>query len=156
MPGGELIDSSMSGYNAVVNDDGTATITVKADIAIDSEKKLAQIINLGSKAGKFEISSTEPGKNPGPYTEFSSNPRKNIYLDSYTFDYSDLQSAMFPIKAGVSLPTTVTLPVLSDFVGTTYDGYDGTEIGKLWGCGHILGLFYADNPRLCLYSTGLI
>ena len=62
MPGGELIDSSMSGYNAVVNDDGTATITVKADIAIDSEKKLAQIINLGSKAGKFEISSTEPGK----------------------------------------------------------------------------------------------
>ena len=64
MPGGELIDSSMSGYNAVVNDDGTATITVKADIAIDSEKKLAQIINLGSKAGKFEISSTEPGKNP--------------------------------------------------------------------------------------------
>ena len=38
---------------------------------------------------------------------------------------------MFPIKAGVSLPTTVTLPVLSDFVGTTYDGYDGTEIGKL-------------------------
>ena len=24
------------------------------------------------------------------------------------------------------------------------------------GCGHILGLFYADNPRLCLYSTGLI
>ena len=131
MPGGELIDSSMSGYNVVVNDDGTATITVKADIAIDSEKKLAQIINLGSKAGKFEISSTEPGKNPGPYTEFSTNPRKNIYLDSYTFDYSDLQSAMFPIKAGVSLPTTVTLPVLSDFVGTTYDGYDGTEIGKL-------------------------
>ena len=29
MPGGELIDSSMSGYNVVVNDDGTATITVK-------------------------------------------------------------------------------------------------------------------------------
>ena len=27
---------------------------------------------------------------------------------------------------------------------------------KDWGCGHILGLFYADNPRLCLYSTGLI
>ena len=24
------------------------------------------------------------------------------------------------------------------------------------GCGHILGLFYAANPRLCLYSTGLI
>lgn len=23
-------------------------------------------------------------------------------------------------------------------------------------CGHILGLFYAVNPRLCLYSTGLI
>lgn len=39
MPGGELIDSSMTGYNAVVNDDGTATITVKADIAIDSEKE---------------------------------------------------------------------------------------------------------------------
>ena len=26
----------------------------------------------------------------------------------------------------------------------------------LWGCGHILGLFYAANPRLCLYSIGLI
>ena len=24
------------------------------------------------------------------------------------------------------------------------------------GCGHILGLFYDANPRLCLYSTGLI
>ena len=24
------------------------------------------------------------------------------------------------------------------------------------GCGHILGLFYAANPRLCLYSIGLI
>ena len=24
------------------------------------------------------------------------------------------------------------------------------------GCGHILGQFYAVNPRLCLYSTGLI
>ena len=23
-------------------------------------------------------------------------------------------------------------------------------------CGHILGLFYAVNPRLCLYSAGLI
>lgn len=51
----------MSGYNAVVNDDGTWQ-QLKADIAIDSEKKLAQIINLGSKAGKFEISSTEPEK----------------------------------------------------------------------------------------------
>lgn len=100
MPGGELIDSSMSGYNAVVNDDGTATITVKADIAIDSEKKLAQIINLGSKAGKFEISSTEPGKNPGPYTEFSTNPRKNIYLDSYTFDYSDLPIGNVSYQSG--------------------------------------------------------
>ena len=28
--------------------------------------------------------------------------------------------------------------------------------GESGGCGHILGLFYADNPRLCLYSTGLI
>ena len=30
------------------------------------------------------------------------------------------------------------------------------ELSYLRGCGHILGLFYADNPRLCLYSTGLI
>lgn len=91
----------MSGYNAVVNDDGTATITVKADIAIDSEKKLAQIINLGSKAGKFEISSTEPGKNPGPYTEFSTNPRKNIYLmTAILLIILICNRPMFPIKAG--------------------------------------------------------
>ena len=33
---------------------------------------------------------------------------------------------------------------------------DVQRIIRNWGCGHILGLFYADNPRLCLYSTGLI
>ena len=88
MPGGELIDSSMTGYNAVVNDDGTATITVKADIAIDSEKKLAQIINLEVKPVSLKYHQRNREKNPGPYTEFSTNPRKNIYLDSYTFDYS--------------------------------------------------------------------
>ena len=30
------------------------------------------------------------------------------------------------------------------------------KISHKRGCGHILGLFYAVNPRLCLYSTGLI
>ena len=29
---------------------------------------------------------------------------------------------------------------------------NNTKKGR--GCGHSLGLFYAVNPRLCLYSTG--
>ncbi len=51
-----------------------------------------------------------------------------------------------------------------------YSGFSGLEIKHIkygiddyiycvsggWGCGHILGLFYVINPRLCLYSTGLI
>lgn len=131
MPGGEIIDTSISGYNVTINDDGTATISISADASIETEKKLAQVINLGNRAGQFEIASKEPDKTQGPYTGFSPEPRKNKYLNSCQFDYSGSLSAMFPVKAGVSLPTTVTLPRPEDFVGTTYNGYDGTETGKL-------------------------
>lgn len=44
---------------------------------------------------------------------------------------------------------------------TKQTAVDANDVGAdLWeearGCGHIFGLFYADNPRLCLYSTRLI
>lgn len=133
MPGGELIDTaSMDDRYSVTINDGVAEIVIKPNIDLEAEKKLAQTINLGSRAGSFSIASTEPDKTTGPYTDFAPDPRRNTYTGpDYEFDYSGSLSAMFPVKAGTSLPTTVTLPLASDRIVTTYSGYDGTEPGQL-------------------------
>lgn len=133
MPGGEMIDTTSLGarYSVTITD-GVATITITPDITLDNEKKLAQLINLGNRAGSFSIASTEPDKTMGPYTDFAPDPRRNIYTGpNYEFDYSSSLSAVFPVKEGTSLPTTVTLPLESDRIVTTYSGYDGTVPGQL-------------------------
>lgn len=132
MPGGEIIDNdNIDEYTSTISD-GKATITIKADITKDDQKKLAQLINLGNRAGQFAISSTEPNKKSGPYTSFETDPRENRYINgNYELDYSKQNSAMFPIKANEELPTTVTIPIPSDYIATTYSGYDGTESGAL-------------------------
>lgn len=143
MPGGELIDTSPTSslvtnghYSVTINADGTATIVLSPDIDDASERKLAQLINLGSRAGSFEIAAKEPDKPTGSYTSFVVAPRRNVYQrpapdKDYEFDYSTSLSTMFPVKAGETLPTTVTLPTSGDRIITTYDGYDGLETGKL-------------------------
>lgn len=142
IPGGESIDTdalTANGKYTVTIDDviGTATIVVSPDISIEEEKNLAQVINLGNRAGEFLIASTEPDKHKGPYVDCTPDPRRNIYLPqsidnkNYEFDYSSLTSAMFPVKEGTRLPTTITLPRASDRINTTYSGYDGTVPGQL-------------------------
>lgn len=133
MPDGETIDSGI--YNVTMAD-GKATIMMNPDITDEAQKKLAQIINLGDRAGEFLIASIEPDKYKGEYTSFAPNPRRNTYLPSdsggdYEFDYSDAMAALFPVKAGTELPTTVTLPISTHRIKTVYNGYDGNEEGFL-------------------------
>lgn len=134
LPDGEKIDWNVLGadHYTINIDNGVATITISPDMAIDDHKKIAQAINLGKRGGAFSIASIEPTKTQGEYTDFEPNARKNIYTgSSYEFDYSGGSSAMFPVKAGSDLPTTVTLPYPEHGVDTTYDGYDGKEPGFL-------------------------
>lgn len=147
MPGGDIIDTAALDDKYIVEiSGGKATITLAPDITIASdtetdiakknEKKLAQLINLGDRAGEFSISSTEPGKNAGEFTDFSPLPRHNKYLspngtNNYELDYSTALAPMFPIKAGVELPTTITVMPPSKAIDTTYSGYDGNEPGHL-------------------------
>lgn len=133
MPGGETIDTAF--YEAAMAD-GKGTITMNPDFAVENERKLAQLINLGNRAGNFAIASTEPGECKGEYTIFAPNPRRNTYLPAsgggnYEFDYSGALSSLFPVKAGTNLPTTITLPISSDRIETLYDGYYGNETGQL-------------------------
>lgn len=140
MPGGETIDKDLLGdrYTVVIAD-GKATITINPDINIPDEKKLAQLVNMGDRAGNFEIASKEsPDKPMGPYTPFAPAPRKNLYTGpegetvyNYQFDYSLSLAAMFPVKAGNLPSTTLTLLRSSDRIATTYSGYDGTMPGQL-------------------------
>lgn len=147
MPGGDIIDTAALGDKYLVEiNGGKATITLAPDITIASdtetdlakknEKKLAQLINLGDRAGEFSISSTEPDKNAGEFTDFAPLPRHNKYLspnsaNSYELDYSTFLAPMFPIKAGVELPTVITVMPPSKAIDTTYSGYDGNEPGHL-------------------------
>lgn len=145
LPDGELLNDgqfngvtldSPSQYEVSIDQPGTgqATIKINPDIGIDAQKKLVQLINLG---GGFSIASQEPDKNPGPYTDFNVNARNNYYTDgnaadgNYEFDYSGDYAAMFPVKAGSTLPNTVTLPRPTDRINTVYNGFDGTEPGEL-------------------------
>lgn len=139
MPGGELIDTDALGgrYIVTYETDGTVSISIQPDISNESEKKLAQVINLGGKAGEFEIASEEKKedgsfKSISLYTPFRPETRRNTYIDAeYVFDYSAEHSAMFPVKSGTTLPNTVTLPMADHRIGTSYNGYNGTEPGSL-------------------------
>lgn len=134
MPGGEVIDTDSLGsrYTVTIESDGTAKITIQPDKSVSGEEKLAQVVNLGGRAGSFAIASQEPSKTMGSDLMFEPVPRRNLYTGpDYEFDYSSQYAAMFPVKAGTTLPLTVTLPVASDRIVTSYNGYDGTEPGQL-------------------------
>jgi hypothetical protein len=145
MPGGDLINATSMGarYSLTIIDDptdenyGSAIIVLSPDITLQNEQKLAQLINLGDRSGgSFEIAAKESDKAWGTYTDFVPSPRTNLYERpstgaDYEFDYSTSLSAMFPVKAGTTLPTTITLPVTSDRIATTYSGYDGSVPGEL-------------------------
>lgn len=134
MPGGEKVNTDLmdTRYTAILNGT-TATITLEPNPeASSNEMKLSQCVNLGNRAGSFSIASQEQNKSIGNYTQFTFEPRRNIYVGpDYVFDYSESLSAMFPVKAGTELPTTVTLPVSTDRIATTYSGYNGTMPGQL-------------------------
>lgn len=147
MPGGEVIDTDGMGarYNVTYNADGTAEITIEPDP--DTEQKLAQVVNLGGRAGEFAIAAAEPTadssgfKSIGLDTLFKPTPRDNLYTaadsaysdedGNYLFDFSTDKAAMFPVKAGTTLPTTITLPLADQKINTTYDGMAGAEPGYL-------------------------
>ena len=147
LPGGQVIDKNTldEGKFTVVIEDGKATVTVSPDIDNDNEKLIAQIINLGSRAGTYYIAAKAPNAESfGAYVSFMPEPRNNYYLEAdsatsdgsgnYVFDYSGSLSALFPIKETMQLsdlPTTMTLPVPSHKINTTYDGTDGSEQGAL-------------------------
>lgn len=129
LPDGTLIDPTI--YTVEYNGT-TATIDVSPDITDNNQQKIAQIINLGSRVGAFTIASKEPDKNIGVPIEFRPKPRRNIYIsDTYAFDYSGSDSLLLPIKAGTGPSTTITLPLKSDRIATTYSGYDGMVPGEL-------------------------
>ena len=134
MPDGELVDTSAMGprYSVTITD-GKATIVLSPDITLVNEKKLAQYINLGNRSGgSFAIAAKEDSSPETSYTEFAPEPRYNYYTGTnYTFDYSTSLSAMFQVKAGTSLPTTITLPMATDRIYTTYSGYTGDVPGEL-------------------------
>lgn len=136
LPNGSVLDTSALGigYNPTITG-GQATIVINPDRTLsadDYNKMVAKILNLGERAGDFWISSTEPGKTPGPEIKFKPNARKNSYLEQqYSFDYSTNKAAMFPMKTSQVIPTTVTLLDPFDDITITYDGFDGSEPGKL-------------------------
>ena len=96
-----------------------------------------------------------------PYTSHSGGqwPPLHIFLSSLSFRRGDHWSPVIPYTShsGGQWPPLHTFPPTPHFVGATI-GRPLTihKNPTIRGCGHILGLFYADNPRLCLYSTGLI
>ncbi len=162
MPGGTPIDAdviasleSHSGYSVTYNADDTATIVLEPDYTIEAEATLAAYINLGARAGNFTIAAREA--DPGPITDYAPctvPATANYYLaapasmastPNYTFDYSTVYAALFPVKAGSTLPNTITLPLAektvttadntetteSQRIGTTYNGITGAEPGAL-------------------------
>lgn len=163
MPGGEDIDSALiaslgshdGGYSVTYNaDNGTYTIVLEALHTIDAEKQLAEYINLGERAGNFSIAAQETEGGPiTAYADFEVLASANDYTaapatmsstQDYIFDYSGAYAALFPVKAGTTLPTTITLPIseiqvttadtsvtIPQRIATTYDGTDGSEPGAL-------------------------
>lgn len=134
MPGGEEVDPSLLGtsYTVDFKSDGSAVIAIAPDPTNADQKKLAQLINLGARGGSFSIAAKEPNKTKSQYTDCTPSARNNYYTGTdYEFDYSTQLAGMFPVKAGESVPNTVTLPCAEDKIDTTYNGYDGTEPGWL-------------------------
>ena len=157
IPMGEKLQQSLINTFAVNVDttNKTATITIKADInGSDYNKRIAQVLNLGGRAGKFEIAYSTTYNNAIPvsvwtdYTEFSPVPRPNVYTagndenGNYKFDFSKGLAPLMQIRATTldNIPKTITLPAMRvdasdpttpDCIGTTYDGYYGSEPGSL-------------------------
>ena len=145
LPDGELIDITTPADGVTYAYDNAGKITLKADISL--AEKLAKAINLGERLGAFSIVAVRDWKgidDKSAAVPVSSNPRLNIYTDpgvsvdwydvdekTYIFDYSLEYSAMFPVDSDGNLSTTITLPIASHWVGSTYDGYDGGEPGRL-------------------------
>lgn len=139
MPGGEEVDPSLLGTRYTVEfNGGSAVIKIMPDPTNADQKKLAQLINLGARAGSFTIAAKEPNKTKSSYVDCTPQARNNYYTGTvYEFDFSVLKAGTLPVKAGEGLPTTVTLPSAADADGneykidTTYNGYNGTEPGAL-------------------------
>lgn len=138
LPNGELLDTAA--VTTVPSlDNGKLKIVVTPNIASDEyNERIAQVINLGSRAGNFEVAvASSAGKPMTQYADCTPDPRHNYYLqDTYTFDYtgetaSSVSAEMFPVKPGTQLPTTITLSHPDHNIDTTYDGYDGSESGYL-------------------------
>lgn len=167
MPNGEVIDRSTFGgqgrfevkLNTGFTDDtmtdeapmnGKAIIYLKAGDTSDPQQlRLQQYINMGVRMGDFSLAAKSSAMGQGPWNDFFSNSRRNIYLSpaelqdlditvnanedksAYVFDYSSLRSALFPFYEGAAAPPLTVRLAGSDFVGTRYDGTDGLEPGRL-------------------------
>lgn len=136
LPSGLVLNKLMfadpdSNYKVEKQDDGSVKINIKAETG---QTSLIQAINLGKKLGSFGLTATAPGKPQSDWVDFSTEPRKNVYLvgpenGNYKFDYSSA-SSLLSVDTGSTLPLTVSLPQ-GDAVDITYSGLDGLEPGKL-------------------------
>lgn len=167
MPNGEVIDRSTFGgkgrfevklntgftdetMSTEASADGKAIIYLQAgDTNNPQQLRLQQYINMGVRMGDFSLAAKSASLGQGPWNDFFSNSRRNIYLspaelqefdmtveanedqNAYVFDYSSLRSALFPFYEGTAAPPLTVRLAGSDFVGTRYDGADGLEPGLL-------------------------
>lgn len=110
-----------------------ATVTVDPALASGLQELTQRYINTG---GEFSIAAQKPGKGKSGFTDFTSAPRKNIYLGpeaggtEYVFDYSGAASSLMPMGLNPTLSTLFTLPD-GDFVRTSINGSDGSNGGTL-------------------------
>ncbi len=147
LPNGEQLSkqdfSSAPARYTVEFEGGNAIIKIKGDINADGVlKRTQQYINMGERLGAFQLAVQAPDQFRSSWVSFTSNSRRNIYIDStadnysdgnYTFDYTDGKSALFPVYSDSTLETFPLRLVIpgNDVVATTYDGTDGLEPGGL-------------------------
>lgn len=122
--------------------DGSVLISVRAETVADSDPNasvqdsLRQAINLGDRLGKFALAAKSADKPQSDWTEFATEPRRNVYLgdgaagtDDYSFDFSSMP-LVISYATGTTLPNTIALPT-GESVKITYSGLTGMEPGKL-------------------------
>lgn len=133
LPDGAILDISDADIKYTIDSSSSSqrVITVSANYAgSDYARSTAQLLNLGKRAGSFYIAETK-AYIKGEYADCTPEARRNIYTSSLTLDYSGSTAQVFAPGANETLPKTITLPLSSDTVGTTYNGYDGSEPGEL-------------------------
>ena len=104
-----------------------------------------------NKTTRTIVVSDEPVEGEGvPFSAIAGKNGKNPVREVDGKHYTDQGYTVEFDASDTSIPKDYKLKVWNYFNSST------GITNERGGCGHILGLFYAANPRLCLYSTGLI